>query len=149
MMLLTFSLIIGISGTVFYWSSFYVAWYVVVAACLLLIFNVTSLCLTACNNPGVLKRRTEQTEDMQRWRYHSMAQAYQPPGSKYCDECQVFVHGYDHFCPWTGTAIAGNNLPFFYGFVGSLNFLCVAVFVLVFLSLSSAAYHHRKTHGHP
>ena len=92
------------------------------------------MCLTACNNPGVLKassrlfwemcmtgrmllpnkhdvhnavnsqdlcsfhlvqRHKEQPPGCTRaWRYHKGAEAYQPPGSKYCDECQVTTKPY-------------------------------------------------------
>lgn len=148
MMLLTFSLIIGIAGAVHLWASYYVHWTFIAGGLCLLCFNVVSLMLTSCNNPGILKRQTEAPPGAARWRYHAQSQSYQQPGAKYCDECQVFVHGYDHFCPWTGTAIAGNNLPFFYAFVGSLNFLCVVVFVLVFFSFA-ASNHSRHRPSHP
>lgn len=148
MMLLTFTLIIGIGGGVHLYASNYVHWTILAGSGSILAFNVTALAFTACNNPGVLKRQTEPPENGQRWRFHTGAGAYQPPGSRYCDECQVFVRDYDHFCPWTGTAIAGNNLPFFYCFVGSLNLVCVSVFVLVFFSLAAAGRSHRAEMSH-
>ena len=138
MMLLTFSLIIGIAGGTLFWASHYFNWIVIAAGCALLAVNLIGLCLTACNNPGILKRQLERPPGTA-WKFHQKAQAYQPPGSKYCEETQVFVRKYDHFCPWTGTAIAGNNLPFFYIFVGTLNVLCIVTFMLVFMCLSAAA----------
>jgi len=138
MMLLTFSLIIGIAGTTLFWASHYFHPIAIGCGFILLTINVTGLALTSCNNPGILKRHTEKPPGTN-WKFHPKAKAYQPPGSKYCEETQVFVHGYDHFCPWTGTAIAGNNLPFFYCFVSSLNILCIMTFMLVFMSLSAAA----------
>merc|ERR1711990_1108405 len=109
MMLVTFSLIIGIAGGVLMWASKDAYSWVVWAGALLLTFNISALCLTACNNPGICKRRQQLPPCMgpRGWRYNSKAQAFQPPGSRYCEECQVFVRDYDHFCPWTGTAIGG------------------------------------------
>ena len=138
MMLLTFSLIIGIAGGTLVWAAHYFHIAVILAGFTLLCVNVTGLCLTACNNPGIMKRQTERPPGTN-WKFHQKAGAYQKPGTKYCEETQVFVYKHDHFCPWTGTAIAGNNLPFFYVFVGSLNLLCIATFMLVFMCLSATA----------
>ena len=103
MMLLTFSLILSIAGGTLLWASRYFHWVVIAAGFTLLCVNVTGLCLTACNNPGILKRQTELPSGAGNWKFHQKAGAYQPPGSKYCEETQVFVYKYDHFCPWTGT----------------------------------------------
>ena len=52
-------------------------------------------------------------------------------GAIYCRDCGVVVRGYDHLCPWTGTAIGERNLRCFYTFVGSVNFLLFYVLFIV------------------
>jgi uncharacterized membrane protein len=46
-------------------------------------------------------------------------------------ESQVLIRNIDHFCPWTGTVIAGGNLWSFYVFTTSLCALIVLCIVLV------------------
>ena len=89
-----------------------------------------------CSNPGVLKRHAEPPEGETGWRWSEQSQSYYPPGATYCRESQVIVHGYDHFCPWTGTTIAGGNMKYFTMFVSSLSFLC---FYVIFLTVIGGA----------
>jgi len=51
---------------------------------------------------------------------------------------QVLVHGHDHFCPWTGTVVAGNNIRYFYMFVSGLLGLLMWIFFLVVFGQSTA-----------
>ena len=65
------------------------------------------------------------------WRWNSAAQSFHPPGVTYDPEvsaasvtarshrhwalqAQVLFKNVDHFCPWTGTVIADNNLFYFH-----------------------------------
>ena len=41
------------------------------------------------------------------------------------------VDEYDHTCPWTGTAIGGKNIKYFYGFTVSI--IPLAIFLIITL----------------
>eukprot|EP01063_Lacrimia_lanifica_P006470 TRINITY_DN1395_c0_g1_i1.p1 TRINITY_DN1395_c0_g1~~TRINITY_DN1395_c0_g1_i1.p1 ORF type:complete len:222 (+),score=71.43 TRINITY_DN1395_c0_g1_i1:54-719(+) len=79
---------------------------------------------TAYSNPGVAQRYTQNPTRLEgdgpRWKYHEASQSYHPAGTKWCEECEVFIHGYDHFCPWTGTVIGGGNKPQFNAFISAI-----------------------------
>jgi hypothetical protein len=49
----------------------------------------------------------------------------------YCQPAAVVIEGYDHMCPWTGTAIGKGNLNYFWAFAGSLNVLLYYNFVVI------------------
>ena len=42
---------------------------------------------------------------------------HRPPGVVYDHESETLIDKIDHFCPWTGTTIAGNNYREFQIFV--------------------------------
>mgnify|MGYP002052413224 CR=1 FL=1 len=46
-------------------------------------------------------------------------------------DCGVMVDEYDHTCPWTGTAIGGKNIKYFYGFTVSI--IPLAIFLIITL----------------
>lgn len=75
------------------------------------------------------------------WRWSERGQTYYPSGRGivYCSESQVLVHDYDHFCPWTGTTIAGGNIKGFTLFVSSLSVLCVIVIFITILGSAGIA----------
>lgn len=52
---------------------------------------------------------------------------------------QVLVHGYDHFCPWTGTTIAGGNMTAFKIFITFLCSLCAFVAIVGISAVSMTA----------
>ena len=103
-----------------------------------LLFVLGALTMTACTNPGIIPRYTEQVSA--RWLWHGGAETYHAPELKayYCSDTQVMVHGHDHFCPWTGTVIAGANLRYFYMFVSGLAALLFWIFFLVVFGQSTA-----------
>ena len=136
MLLCTYSLIIGISSTVYISYLPTLPWIFSVGGLLLLGIVVIALTKTACGNPGILPRVTTVPEGEERWRWNDSAQSYVPPGATYCQESQVIVYDYDHFCPWTGTTIAGGNMSAFSCFVSSLGILCVFV---MFLAVAGSA----------
>eukprot|EP00945_MAST-04E_sp_MAST-4E-sp1_P008228 g8228.t1 len=143
MLCVTYSLIIGISGMVYinYCPNLpIIFWFAGIA---LTTTVVVALTKTACSNPGVLPRVTEAPDDT--WRWSENAQSYYPPGATYCRESQVIVTDYDHFCPWTGTTIAGGNIGWFGCFVSSLGVLCVFVMFVAIGGSAVAASEYGKT----
>jgi hypothetical protein len=129
MVVVTLGLIVGISMAVFF--GFFPDDKVWLAAIYLsgVAITVVSFLLTACRDPGV-QRIHERPVD-QNWTFSEQAQSYRPPGAVYEVESQVLIRNIDHFCPWTGTVIAGGNLWSFYVFTTSLCTLIVLCIVMV------------------
>eukprot|EP01062_Namystynia_karyoxenos_P050899 TRINITY_DN39742_c0_g1_i2.p2 TRINITY_DN39742_c0_g1~~TRINITY_DN39742_c0_g1_i2.p2 ORF type:complete len:231 (+),score=56.98 TRINITY_DN39742_c0_g1_i2:52-744(+) len=75
---------------------------------------VVSYFRTAFSDPGILPRSNHP-------------QSYYPPGAAYCSDTGVIIDRFDHFCPWTGTAIGAGNATCFNIFVASM---CLTLFVL-------------------
>ena len=134
MLLCTYSLIVGISCAAYIAFLPSLPWIFSLGGITLLCIVVFALTKTACTNPGILPRVTNPPDDS--WRWNDSAQSYVPPGATYCQESQVIVYDYDHFCPWTGTTIAGGNMSYFSCFVSSLGMLCVFV---MFLTVAGSA----------
>ena len=65
-----------------------------------------------------------------------------PTNVEFCQESRVLVRDIDHFCPWTGTTIAGGNIRYFYSFIIGL-FVQIFVLMGVFLAGNSAVFSHR------
>lgn len=75
--------------------------------CCLLLFVV------GLSNPGLLRRYRVKPDGCGSWRYSGQAQTYRPTHALYSRECNAVVQGFDHVCPWTGTAIGmGNEVVF-------------------------------------
>ena len=94
-----------------------------------------SLANVACQDPGIMYRHGEPPpgqEDV--WRWSDQALTYRPAHAKFDPECQVVVEDFDHTCPWTGTAIGKNNMPWFRRFL--VFTLAVLVYDVVLLTLS-------------
>ena len=144
MLLCTYSLIIGISSAAYFSYLPMLPWIFSFGGVTLLCVVVFALTKTACSNPGILPRVSEAPEG-EDWRWNDSAQSYIPPGATYCQESQVIVYDYDHFCPWTGTTIAGGNMNYFSCFVSSLGILCVFV---MFLSIAGSAAAIQIQHKH-
>lgn len=89
----------------------------------LAILTVGLLWATACHDPGILRRRRSAPSHEKDWIWSDQTESFRPPGAKYCSECDCVIEGYDHVCPWTGTAIGRLNLYVFYGFVVSVTIL--------------------------
>mmetsp|Transcript_21876 Transcript_21876/g.62345 ORF Transcript_21876/g.62345 Transcript_21876/m.62345 type:complete len:187 (-) Transcript_21876:277-837(-) len=64
-------------------------------------------------------------EEGQDWRWNDQAQTYRPKEARYDPECGVVVEGFDHTCPWTGTAIGSRNMFWFRIFTGMVP-ICIA-----------------------
>ena len=133
MLFVTFPLILGVSAglasTVLPGQNTII----IVVFAILVIFVGVSLALTACTDPGLLRRRVQRpaSPEGDSWSYSDQAQTYRPPGAIYCRDCGVVVRGYDHLCPWTGTAIGEKNLRYFYCFVGGITLLLLYVLFVV------------------
>ncbi|KAJ8605521.1 hypothetical protein CTAYLR_000059 [Chrysophaeum taylorii] len=89
---------------------------------------LVTLSLTACRNPGILRRHAEQPASS--WRWNDQARTFRPPGAVYDDDLGLVVEQFDHLCPWTGTGIGANNLAAFHAFV---SLLCVCIIFDVLL----------------
>jgi DHHC palmitoyltransferase len=48
-----------------------------------------------------------------RWIWNDQALTFRPQRAKYSSDCAVIIEEFDHVCPWTGTAIGGNNKMWF------------------------------------
>ena len=66
----------------------------------------------------------------------TQARTYKPPGARYCDWCNAVFYEFDHTCPWTGTAIARNNMRSFRSFVAlvQLELWCTIAVVILWFS---------------
>jgi len=92
---------------------------------------VVALALTACSNPGLVRRhREEPPPNSSGWRWNDQVQSYRPPRATFDRDCGVVIEEFDHTCPWTGTGIGQNNMGYFSTFVGCL---CVCLIMDVVL----------------
>jgi hypothetical protein len=62
---------------------------------------LVSLTLTACTNPGVVRRWDEPPQSSVGWRWNDQVQSYRPPKATYDRDCGVVIEEFDHTCPWT------------------------------------------------
>ena len=62
------------------------------------------------NNLNLVGRLSLRWLQGARWAYCDRTKTWRPTTAKYADDCNVLVDKYDHTCPWTGTAIGGNNM---------------------------------------
>jgi DHHC palmitoyltransferase len=89
-----------------------------------------SLCMVSCKDPGTLYRHNEPpTGQEENWLWNDQALTYRPASAKYDVECAAVIEGFDHTCPWTGTAIGKKNMFWFRVF---------CVFVLVAIVYNAA-----------
>ena len=95
--------------------------------------TLAALVATAVVDPGVFPRYFSRVKPD--WTYSEYAHAFRPPGTIYCQECQVLIEDYNHFCPWSGTAIGKGNEPYFHAFLACLVASLVFDLVLVGLAL--------------
>lgn len=142
MMLMTMSLILG-SGALAagaFGSTLVKSTEGIIVLCGGLFFVVfTAVCFgcTACRNPGIYPRVTENLDGEMIW--HEESQSYRPRRFVQWDnESRVLAYKIDHFCPWTGTLIARDNLVFFNFFTSCLMFACIGVAVIVIFGLVGA-----------
>lgn len=73
---------------------------------------IAALAMTAFRDPGILPRHNNppSNQEENQWRWNDRALSYRPRGSWYDTDTAVIVEGFDHTCPWTGTAIGKKNI---------------------------------------
>lgn len=106
---------------------------------------IVSLALTACRDPGIMYRRHAPPQHAQtQWRWNDQAQTFRPRGAAYDPDTGVVVEGFDHTCPWTGTAIGRKNMLSFQFFV-CLVFVCMVFDILLLTrSIGTTSRHHHS-----
>lgn len=106
-------------------------WPLIMVWAFLTVALLVALSLVACRNPGIMRRFDSQQDE--EWRWNDQARTYRPKGAKYDPECAVVVEGFDHTCPWTGTAIGKQNMMAFRCFVG-LTVVCLFMDIVLITS---------------
>ena len=74
------------------------------------------------------------------WTYSEYAQSYRPPGVIYCQQCQVLIEEYNHFCPWSGIVIGKGNEAYFQVFISAIVVALLYDVVIVALSLHDIGF---------
>ena len=101
----------------------------------LVLVGWTVLCLfaTSWGNPGIVPRHTDKDHCPEEgWTWQERAGCWKPRDAAFDEESQTLIRKFDHFCPWTGTAIGGQNMTCFTCFTSTLCILiCFVVVVLV------------------
>jgi hypothetical protein len=94
-----------------------------------------SLCNVSCRDPGIMYRHAQPPlGEEQSWRWNDQALTYRPSHAKFDPECGVVIEHFDHTCPWTGTAIGKNNMPWFKIFLAfTLATILYDIFLLTLL----------------
>jgi hypothetical protein len=109
--------------------------------------TLMALALVACRDPGILPHYGEEPRESvaareaaaaaaaargngryrpsrgDQWVYNDQMAAWRPRGAVYDHDVNACVLGFDHVCPFTGTAIGRNNLCAFYVFTGGVQVL--------------------------
>jgi hypothetical protein len=102
------------------------------------ILALIALMCTAMSDPGIYPRHSKPLED--NWTYSEYAQSYRPAGVIYCQQCQVLIEEYNHFCPWSGIVIGKGNEPFFQVFITSTVLALMYDVVIVSMILHGLAF---------
>ena len=99
--------------------------------------TLISLCGVSCSNPGIVEHcdqvAKDKDEKKRNWVWNDRVESFRPPSAIYSPEADVIVMNYDHFCPWTGTAIGAGNYFFFKMFVVTVHVLCYSTLIILAL----------------
>ena len=106
-------------------------WAVAAAYAALVAWTLGWLALTSTSDPGIAVRVPQQPPDRKQWIYSDQTASWRHVDTKYAIECGALVEGFDHVCPWTGTAIGRQNMPYYWRFVLSAASLLVVTLGLV------------------
>ena len=128
----TVPLIVGISTVLYtlYLRNLEGVWIPIVWATTL---GICLICLakTSLSNPGIFPRHSAPLADD--WIWNDQTLTFRPPTTKYDPVCACMVEGFDHVCPWVGTAVGAGNMMWFKLFVAMVT-ICLfqnIVFVMV------------------
>ena len=135
MLIFTECLIGGISLGCYYAFLPYLGWFWWVLSVIMLCYVCGSLFKTATSDPGIVPRVKEQPDES--WVWSERAQSYHAPDVVFCNESGILVREMDHFCPWTGTTIAGGNIKYFYMFLSGVFLQMMYVVFLMFLGANA------------
>jgi len=128
---ITFPLILGVSGWICYKNILTADLAIIITWSIGTFLMVFSLCMISCRDPGILYRHSEiPTTVEEEWRWNDQARTYRPASSRFDSDCQVVVEGFDHTCPWTGTAIGSKNMFWFKLFVSMVPIMLIYTVVL-------------------
>jgi len=71
--------------------------------------TLLGLAFVSCRNPGIIEQcdvnDKESNPQKENWVWNDRVKSFRPPTAIYSMEADLVVEDYDHFCPWTGTAI--------------------------------------------
>jgi palmitoyltransferase ZDHHC9/14/18 len=132
LILITYPLILGVSGLTLVTRIPYKHPIIVLAWLICTVGLIVSLALTAFRDPGILPRYEQPPAslDASSWRWSDRTHSYKPRGSYYDPDTGVIIEDFDHTCPWTGTAIGKKNLGSFHCFV-ALVFVCMVFDIML------------------
>mmetsp|Transcript_32229 Transcript_32229/g.41423 ORF Transcript_32229/g.41423 Transcript_32229/m.41423 type:complete len:361 (+) Transcript_32229:271-1353(+) len=113
---------------------------VIYAFIALTLLSLLALASVACRNPGLIPHYHDEPEESmsspvgvrpnRKWIFNDMTSSWRPRGAVYDRDVNAIIAEFDHVCPFTGTAIGGNNIYCFYWFVGMIQILiCIAVII--------------------
>ena len=132
----TYPLILGVSGLTLYTRIPYLpplvgfVWFVLTVAL------IVALAMTAFRDPGILPRHENPPNND--WRWSDRTYSYKPRKAYYDPDTGVVVEGFDHTCPWTGTAIGKKNYGAFCCFV-ALIFVCLILNIILLTGGAASA----------
>lgn len=126
----TVPLIVGISTVLYtmYLQNLEGVWIPILWATTL---TVCLICLakTSLSNPGIFPRHPTPLADD--WIWNDQTLTFRPPTTKYDPVCACMVEGFDHVCPWVGTAVGAGNMMYFKLFVAMVTICLFQNIVLV------------------
>lgn len=135
-MLITYTLLFGTSGAVFIFA-FYAGIKLYISIPCFAVWLLTFIVLgrTSFGDPGIYPHYAKPKSSD--WRYCTQTGSFRPPQQniKYCSDSGMLIENIDHFCPWTGTTIAGGNLCFFQAFLGMSMLTIIASCVSGYMAL--------------
>ncbi|KAJ8607370.1 hypothetical protein CTAYLR_010772 [Chrysophaeum taylorii] len=99
---------------------------------------VSGLLCTALTDPGIFPRYSKPL--VENWTYSEYAQSYRPPGVIFCQQSQVLIEDYNHFCPWSGTVIGKGNEAYFQVFIVAIVVAFLYDLLVIALSLENIGF---------
>ena len=145
MLLVTESLVCGISLLVYAATLPQLGWFYWIFGLSSLGLVAGSLAKAGLTDPGIVPRHRRPHD--QSWVWCERSQSYRARDVVFCLDSGVLVRGMDHFCPWTGTTIAGGNIIYFYTFLFGLFAQIFVIGFLLFASVSTTSVNFATVRG--